>query len=147
MQIMLRHQHRAQYFARPDQVMDISTGPRRAHRAGALVVNRPLVFGKFGVADIDGAMMRKGLAIAARAGGQDAIEHIDAAFDRAHQIVGFAHAHQITWPVGGQLVRRIIEAAKHRLLPFTHRKAAHGIAIKTNVDQRIGRPLAQFFVQ
>ena len=147
MQIMLRHQHRAQYLARPDQVMDISAGPCCAHRTCALVVNRPLVFGKFRIADVDGAVVGKGLPIAARAGGQDAIEHVDAAFNRAHQIVGLAHTHQITWPVGGQLVGRIIEATKHRLLPFTHRKAAHGIAIKTNVDQRIGRPLAQFFVQ
>ena len=92
-------------------------------------------------------MVGKGLSIAARAGGQDAVEHVDAALNRAHQIVRLAHTHQITWPVCGQLVGRIIEATKHRLLPFTHRKAAHGIAIKTNVDQRVGRPLAQFFVQ
>ena len=45
------------------------------------------------------------------------------------------------------MVGCIIEATKHRLLPFTHRKAADGITIKTNVDERIGGSLAQFFVQ
>ena len=39
MQIVLRHQHRAQYFARTDQVMHISAGPCRADGACAKVVN------------------------------------------------------------------------------------------------------------
>ena len=65
MQIVLRHQHRAQYFARTDQMMDISPRPCRAYGARAAVINRPLVFGKFGIADVDRAMMGKGLAVAA----------------------------------------------------------------------------------
>ena len=64
MQIVLSHQHRAQYFARTDQVMHISAGPCRADGACAKVVNWPLILGKFGVADVDRAMMRERLPIA-----------------------------------------------------------------------------------
>ena len=45
------------------------------------------------------------------------------------------------------MVRRIIKATEHRILAFADRKAAHGIAIEPDVDQRVGRPLAQFFIK
>ena len=101
----------------------------------------------FGVADIDRAVPGKSLPVAAAASRQHAIEHVDAALNRPNQIVGFAHTHQVSRPVSWKHVGCIIKATKHRLLPLTHGKAAHGIAIKTDIDQGIRTFLAQLFIE
>ena len=55
-----------------------------------------------GVVEIDRAEAREHRAVAAVAGRQHAVEHVDAARDRLEQIVRRADAHQIARPVGRQ---------------------------------------------
>ena len=106
-----------------------------------------MILRKFGVADVDRALVGESLPVAARPRWQNAIEHINAALDRADQIVGLADTHQITRLVGGELIGCIIKATQHRLLPFANGQSAHSIAVKADVDQRISRALAQFFIE
>ena len=89
----------------------------------------------------------EGLAGAARAGRQHAIEHVDAALDRADDVVGLADAHQIARRVGGQLAGREIEAGEHRLLPLPDREPADRIAVEADLAQRVGRGPAQPLVE
>src|SRR3546814_492637 len=49
MQIMLRHQHRAEHLARADEVMQIGARPGRADGAGTVGIERRLILGEFGV--------------------------------------------------------------------------------------------------
>src|SRR5687768_17790284 len=52
-QIVLGHQHRPQYLARSDEMVEIGAGPGSADRAGAGRVERLAVLGEAGVADVD----------------------------------------------------------------------------------------------
>jgi hypothetical protein len=56
---VLGHQHRAQYLARADEVVEIGFGPAGDRRFG---VERVLVLGEFGVADVDRAVPGERLA-------------------------------------------------------------------------------------
>src|SRR3546814_3098862 len=50
--IMLGHQHSTQYFPRFHQMMQVSAAPGRAYGAAAPFIERPLVLGKAGIADV-----------------------------------------------------------------------------------------------
>src|SRR3546814_6947888 len=82
MQIMLRHQHRAEHLARADEVMQIGARPGRADGAGTVGIERRLILREFGVADVDRPVARERLPVAARPRRQYAIEHVDPARDR-----------------------------------------------------------------
>src|SRR3546814_2830389 len=79
-------------LARADEVMQIGARPGRADGAGTVGIERRLILGEFGVANIDRPVAGKRLPVAARPRRQYAIEHVDPARDRADQIVGFADA-------------------------------------------------------
>ena len=146
-QIMLGQQHCAEDFAGLGQVVEIGAAVVAAGIARATLVQRGQILGVFCVAQIERAVPGEGLAVAARAAGQDAIEHIDPALDRADQVIGLAHSHQIARLVRGQLPRREVEAGEHRLLPLPDRESADGIAIEADLDQRRGGLLAEARVQ
>ena len=125
-------------------MMQVGAGIALAGRARAAFLQRAGVVLVPGVAQVDLTARGPGLTRAARAGGQDAIHHVDAAFHRAHDVVRLAHAHQVTRLVGRQKVGRIIKDAEHRPLPFANRKAPHGVAIKADGLQGLRGFLAQF---
>ena len=85
------------------------------------------------VAQIERPVPGEGLAVAARARRQHAIEHVDAAQHRAHDIVRLAHAHQIVRSVGGQMRHRRVERVEHRGLAFTDRKTADRITVEADL--------------
>ena len=145
--IVLGHQHRPENLARANEMVEIGAAPGGADGAGAFGIERPLILGEPGVADVDRAGAREGLAGAAGAGGQHAIEHVDPALDGADDVVGLADAHQVAGLGGVELARREIEHAEHRFLALAHCQAAHRIAIEPHVEQRIRRGLAQPLVE
>jgi len=76
----------------------ISCSNRRAAR-----VDRALVLGMAGVAQVERPVPGEGLTVAARARGQHAVEHVHPALDRSDEIVGLADAHEVAGAVFGQL--------------------------------------------
>ena len=109
-----------------------------AGRAVAAVLERAGVGRVAGVAQVDGPPRRERLTRAPRARGQHAIHHVDPAQDRAHDIIGLAHAHEVTRPVGGQHGGRVVENLEHCLLPLTHGKPPDRVAVKADRAQRLG---------
>ena len=85
----------------------------------------------------------EGLRGAARARRQHAIEHVDAAHDRADDVGGLADAHQIARPVRRQGRHGRVEHREHRRLPLADRQPADRIAVEADLDQPCRRSLAQ----
>ena len=83
-------------------------------------------------------MPGKHLPRAPRAAGQHAVHHVDAPRHGTDDIVRLAHAHQVARLVLGQHVGRVIETSEHRLLPLAHGQTPDGIAVKTDLAQRLG---------
>src|SRR3546814_6057489 len=95
-------------------MMQVSAAPGPAYGAAAPFIERPLVLGKAGIADVQRPVPGKGLPVAPAARRQHAIEHVDPAFDRTDNVVRLAHAHQVTGLVGGQHVGREIERSEEQ---------------------------------
>ena len=111
--------------------------------ASTLVVQRGRVIAKACIFHIHCAVARKCLCRATGARWHNAIEHINAAFNRAQNIQRCAHTHQVSWLVRRQQWRCCGNHIKHNLLGFAHRQAAHRIAIKSDICQLLCRFLAQ----
>ena len=127
--------------------MQISARIAAAGRAGAVLVQRPGVLGVACVLHVDDRAPREDLAGPARSRRQDAIHHVDSAFDGPHDVVRLANAHQVARLVLRQLPRRMIKACEHRLLPLAHGQAPHGIAVEADRLQILGAPRAQVPLQ
>src|ERR1700728_2224631 len=78
-QINDRQQRTAKRFAGFEQVMQIGTREIARGRAAALGIERARIAGVLRILDVDGAETGESKAVAAVAGRQDAIEHVDAA--------------------------------------------------------------------
>ena len=87
-----------------------------------------------------------GLAVTARAGRQDAVEHVDAARHRLHQIDGLAHTHEIAGAVRGQVADAVIQGLAHGLMALAHGEAADGVAVEAGLDQALGGFAAQVLI-
>ena len=72
-----------------------------------------------------------------------AVEHVDAALHRAHDVAGPADAHQVARPVGGQHRHGVVERGEHQLLAFADGEAADRVAVEADVGQRLDALLAQ----
>ena len=88
---MFGQQHRAKDFAALGQVVEVGAAIFGAGIAGAARVERRGIFSVACITQVDRAGPGEALPIAARAAGQDAVEHVDPALHRANQIVGLAH--------------------------------------------------------
>ena len=115
--------------------------------AGRLVrtflIERARIVGMARVAQVDRAATREGEPMTAVAGGQHAIEHVDAAADRFQQILRRANAHQIARLVGGQRRCDLVDNAEHDLLRLADREPADRIAGKADADEGTGALGAQ----
>ena len=92
-----------------------------------------------GVLEIDRAAAGEGLAGAAGAGGQDAVEHVDAAGDGTDQVGGLADAHEVARAIVGQQRAGRVERGEHELLRLAHGQAADRVAVEADLDQALGR--------
>src|ERR1041384_828888 len=75
--IVQRQEPQPQQLLRDEQVPEVA-----AREGGAGLVQRPRILAVPGVADVHRAIVREGGAVAAVAGGRDAVEQIDAALHR-----------------------------------------------------------------
>src|SRR6185369_13928572 len=137
-QVMLGEQHGAEDLARLVQVVKVGAAVVGADVTGAAFVERRGILRVARIPEIDGPGMGEALPVAARAAGQDAVEHVDPAFHRANQVIRLAHAHQVARAVLRQHGGSEVERSEHRLLPLAHGKSADGIAVEPDIAQGIG---------
>src|SRR5260221_14742607 len=109
-----------------------------ASRAGAFGIERRHVVGVPRVAQIERAAPREGLGSAAGAGRQHAVEHVDAARDRADDVGWLADAHEIAWTIGGERRHRLGEDPEHFLLALAAGGPPHPITPEAEVPPGAG---------
>lgn len=126
-----------------EQMVQIGLRIIGAGRAGDGGLERGFVLGKAGVLDVERTVPGPGLAMAAGAGRQDAIEHVNAARDRFEDVERLANAHQITRPVCGQKRGCAVQRGAHGVKALADRKAADRIAVKADLLQPLGAFAAQ----
>ena len=101
-QVVDGHQGGRRHLPRHVQVAEVGAAHGAAGVAGALGVGRARVGAVAGVADGQPAPRGEQLAVARVAGGQHAVEHVDAARDAFDEVLRRADAHQVARPVRGQ---------------------------------------------
>ena len=78
-------------------------------------------------------MPGEGLRGAAGAGRQDAVEHVDAARDRADDIGRLADAHEVARAIGAAGCGTVTSSGReHQLLALADREAADGVAVEAD---------------
>src|SRR2546430_4477731 len=73
---------------------------------------------------------RERLSVARIARRQHAVEHVDAARDRLHEVLRLADTHEIPRAVGGQRGRHARGELEHRRLGLADGEAADGVAVE-----------------
>ena len=135
---MPAEQDLAEDFVGADQVVQIGLGilRRRPVDGG---IERILVLGEAGVLQVQRAVPGPGLAVAAGAGRQDAVEHVHAAIHRLDQVDRLAHPHQIAGTVGGQHLGGVVQHLAHGLVAFAHGQTADRVAVEADLTQLVRR--------
>ena len=82
------------------------------------------------------------MSIASGSAWQHAVEHVDTAFNRTHQVVRLTHAHEITRAILWELRWGKVQCGEHGLLPLAHGQTANGISIEADIGQLIRTDLA-----
>ena len=96
-----------------------------------------------GVADLDVPVAREQPTVARVAGGQHAVEHVDAVADRFDDVLRRADAHQVARAIDGEPRRDMRFDAPHLLLRLADRQAADRIAVEADAAELRQRLLAQ----
>ena len=141
--IMHGNEQRAKHLACEKIVADGSTGKSGAGVAVAAGFNRAIFADKSAVSEPDRAGAGEGIGIAAIAGGQRAIEHINARRDGNGNVAGETDAHQVARFMSREHGRRLLQYRLHRLKPFAHRQAAKRITGKIQGDQTFGAAVSE----
>src|SRR6185312_12459685 len=119
-------------------MVEIGAAILSAGTATAFGIEWARITGMARIAQIDRAAPGEALGGSSRARRQHAVEEIDAAPDRADNVVGLADAHEIARPVLGERRHRRIEYGEHALLAFADGQTAHGVAVEPDGTQRRG---------
>ncbi len=91
--------------------------------------------GVTGVLQVDRAEPAEREAMPAVAGRHHAVEHVDAARHRLHQVVGRADAHEVARLVRRQVRLHRLDHGEHHRLGLAHREAADGVALEVEGDE------------
>ena len=117
-----------------------------AGRHGAMGVNgRKIVF-PFLVFDVDDALARIKHPMPGIAGGQHAIEHINAQCDALQQVFWRTDTHEVARFVGGQNIGDDLGHSVHIFGRLAHRKTADCIALAAVRGDGLGRDTPQFWI-
>ncbi len=134
-----------EHFFDAEHMAEVTTGevwPRSSRRR----LRRGGIVGGFGVAEAEGSVVGEGQAIAAVAGGEDAVEHVDAAFDGFEDVFGVADAHEVARLGIGEQGGCVRDGVDHAFMAFADRKSAEGVAGEVEVGKRAGGEGAGFEV-
>ena len=125
---MLRGNLAAKGFVSFDEVVDVGFGVAVVDGGISVGVKRTEVAGPLRVAEVDGSLAGKYLAVAAVAGRHHAVEHIDAQSDGLENVGGGSDPHEVARAVGRQDRADLGGHRVHLVVGFAHAKAANGIA-------------------
>ena len=143
MHVVPCQQHGTKNLLAADQVVQIGAAMVAAGGAGTVFVDRPGIIAVPRVAQVEFAAPGEGLRRAPGARRHHAVEHVDAALHRAHDVGRPADAHQIARLVGRELWQGCVEGGEHQLLAFADGEAADRVAVEADRRQRLGAFLAQ----
>src|SRR5690606_4214895 len=99
------------------------------------------------VADLHDAAGHEEARVPRVAGGDDAVEEIDALEDEVDEIARSADPHEIARPVVGEKRRRDIDDAPHEVRSLAHRDAADRVAGEIEARDLARRALAKLVVR
>src|SRR3546814_1361293 len=114
--------------------------------AAAAFLDRARVVLMLRVADAHGAGAGEVMAVARVAGRHHAVEHVDAARDRFHQVLGPADSHQVARAIAGQLRAGVFEHGFALGLVLAHGQSSARVAVYSDLLQPFGRTRAQVMV-
>src|SRR3954451_1714096 len=129
------------------EVADVRPAEAGAGRARASVVQRTLVCGEAGVAEVEAALAREGAAGARGAGRQHAVEHVDTASDDLEHALGVADAHEVARLLLRQKACGLGRGVEHGLAVLPHAQPADRVAVEAERDELHRRTLAKLSVQ
>ena len=141
-QIMQAEQPKPEDLLLVDEVADVGAAEARAGRAGAAVVERALVAGEAGVAEVEPTLARERAAGARGARRQDAVEHVDAARDHLEHALGVADSHEVARLLLGEERRGRGRRLEHRLAVLPHAEPADRVAVEVERDELLRRARA-----
>src|SRR5262249_31220768 len=96
--------------------------------------------------DADAAFAGEGGAVAGDTGGQDAIEHIDAASDEFDHLGWRAEAHRVAGLVAGEVRFSDFDGAKHFGLRFADTDARNRVAVEFESREGLGAFFAKVWI-
>src|ERR1700736_629358 len=124
---------------------DVTATEFAATGAGAVFLDRPSIFGVFGIFQIECASGCKRGPIPRESRWQYAIEHVRSARDHLQQLRRRAQTHGVTRLVVRQKRFARFNRPKHFLLRFANTASTTCVAIEIKIDNRLSALLTQFF--
>lgn len=109
----------AEEFVVAEEVVEVGEAELLAGEAVAGGVDGLVAFSVGGVADVEPAVVGEEGAVTAEPGGEDAIEHVDAAGDAFDEVFGAADAHEVAGPVDGELCEGGFGGGPHEFFGFS----------------------------
>src|SRR5258706_12098493 len=91
--IMHRNEDGSKHLVGEKKVADGAAGEIAASVAITVIFYRTRIAGEFGIAEAERAGGGEGVGVAAVAGGENAVEHVDAGGDGGDDVAGEADAH------------------------------------------------------
>ena len=136
----------AEHFFDVEEVAEIAFREVSAAVAIAAVFQRGFVVRVLGVAEAQGAGVGEGQGVAAVSRGEDAIEHVDAAFDGFEDVFGVADAHEVAGFEVGDEGSDSFDGVDHALVAFADGEPAEGVAGEVEGGEGLGGKGAGFEV-
>ena len=124
----------------------VGARPTGADAAVARRVERPGVGGEAGVAQVQPAGVGEQRPVPGQAGGQHAVEHVDAERHGLDEAARIADPHQVARPVGRQHLEGRSQRRQHLVAGLPHRQPADAVAVEVEGDGPLGALPAQALV-
>src|SRR5580765_5952770 len=143
-QVMQRVKGRCVDLAGPEKVPEV--GPRKSPASVAMTrgIGRPIVLRVLRILNIDRPLAREQLSIPGVPRRKHAVEEIDAARHRLHEVLWRSRAHQVARAVLRQAGGRISHDLVHDVCRFADAQSTDGIGLEANPDRAARAFLAQF---
>ena len=146
MDVVEREEAVREQLVRHEQVAQIGAGEAAARVARALRVQRRPILHVAGLLEREGPVAGEALAVARIARRQHAVEHVHAAGDRLHEVLGLADAHEVARLRGGQEARDQLGEVVHLGLGLADRQAADRVAVEPQRRRRAHGAAAEVLV-
>src|SRR5205807_9610712 len=142
-----RSQPVAEDFARHEEMAEVGAREARAGIAVATLIERAGIVDEAPVTEVDPAAPGQNRSVAGDPSGQHAIEHVDAARNRLHEIRGRADPHQVARTLARQDCRLQRQKLIGGCLRFTQAQSADAKAVKRQLREDLRAFSAKLLVE